>query len=195
MNEGGPSTYPKIKELPVRTISHGQFLSLLFCNRNCFNRIPRRSGILLGVAACNGIDHIQSFGHLPKNGVIAIELRSGQKRDEELTAIGIASSIRHGDNTRFIKGQVAVFILKLIPRTTHAAAGRVTTLSHETFQYSMESDPIKISLTSQKDKAIDGLWRLIGIKLNDEFTAFCQLHIGRILLVRINIQRWLTVLL
>ncbi len=51
------------------------------------------------VSICDAQDDIHSFGNATEDGMTAVEVGSSNVRDEELTAIGVRTSVCHGDDT------------------------------------------------------------------------------------------------
>ena len=61
--------------------------------------------------------------HIAEDRMLVIEMRRGGGGDEELAAIGARTGVRHRQQARPIKGQIADrFVFELIART--AASGR-----------------------------------------------------------------------
>lgn len=77
-----------------------------------------------------------------KDNVLVVQVTTGAKGDEELTAIGIRSSICHGQQTTLCmlhsKGFVReLFAINRFPART-VVLGKVPTLTHESFDHAME---------------------------------------------------------
>jgi hypothetical protein len=83
--------------------------------------------------------------HLAENGVFAIEMRRRHCGDEELAAVGVWASIRHGEQVLDIVRQrkTTGFVSKLFSinaLTTGAVVpGKVATLAHEVWNDSMKT--------------------------------------------------------
>src|SRR5574341_455856 len=138
--------------------------------------VPLGIGLQLAILAAD---------HLPENGISTVQLRRWNEGDEELAAIGIAAGIGHGDYAGLVEFQVGILIDEFIPWPTHAGAGRVAALGHETFKHAVKGDPIEISLARQEDKAIHRNGGFIGIELDDELAAFGHFDGGSVLLALI----------
>ena len=85
-----------------------------------------------GVVLADGVDHVLAFGGLAKDGVFAVEVRSGSVGDEELGPIGIGTRVGHGENTGLVVATVGLALaLELVAGATSASAVWATTLDHE----------------------------------------------------------------
>ena len=51
----------------------------------------------------DGIRDVLALQHLPEYGVVTVQMASGNRRDNELAAIGVGTGISHGQNARPVK--------------------------------------------------------------------------------------------
>lgn len=97
------------------------------------------------VASDDRVDDILSLGGLSKDGVLAVEVRSGKVRDEKLRAVGVGSGVGHGEDAGFVVATVGfAFALELIAGATRAGSGRATTLNHEVRNDAVEVESVVI---------------------------------------------------
>src|SRR5262245_41727367 len=76
-----------------------------------------------------------------------VEMRRRSQRDEELTAVGIGSPVRHREDALFAVFQVRMeFVGELIAGSADALAQRIATLNHEAANHAVEDDAVVIRL-------------------------------------------------
>merc|ERR1719343_367810 len=100
------------------------------CNHHwlrCFAR--------LGTHGLDRLHDIHAFGHLAKDDVLPIEPLRLDRAQEELGAIGVRTSIGHGQDARTCVLQSEVLICKLLTvdglSACSIACGEVSALAHE----------------------------------------------------------------
>lgn len=97
------------------------------------------------VSSDNRVDDILSLGGLSKDGVLAVEVWSGEVRDEKLRAVGVGSGVGHGEDAGLVVATVGLaFALELVTGATRAGAGRATALDHEVRNDAVEVESIVI---------------------------------------------------
>jgi hypothetical protein len=117
-----------------------------------------------GASGLKSLDNIQRLlvGNLAEDDVLAIQPRSDDGGDEELRAVGVGTSIGHGQQTRLGVLQVEVLILELLAvdglTTGAVAAGEVTSLKHEVGDDTVERRALvtKALLTSAESTEVLG---------------------------------------
>src|SRR5437762_10418512 len=86
---------------------------------------------------------IHSLDNLSKHRVLAVQVRRGSQRDEELAAIRIRSRIGHRENAFSVVLQLWMnFIREPIARTPHSRSRGIAALNHESIDHPVEDDPI-----------------------------------------------------
>ena len=97
---------------------------------NYFN--PLASLATIGSIRLDQPYHLHALFHLPKNAVLAIEPGSLLGRDEELRAIGVGTSVGHGQKARLGVLELEVLISKFGPidrfSTSSVEVGEVSAL-------------------------------------------------------------------
>jgi len=121
-----------------------------------------------------GVDDVQGFvvGNLTKDNVLAIEPASDNSGDKELRAIGVRTSIGHGQKSWLGVLFLEVLISELLTvdrlATGAIATGEVTTLEHK-----LRNDTVKgrtsVSETflasAESTEVLSGLWHNVIVKV------------------------------
>lgn len=95
----------------------------------------------------DSVNYILSRDGLSKDGVLAVEVWSGKVRDEKLRAVGVGSSVGHGEDARLVVATVGfTFALELVAGPSCACAGWTTPLDHEIGNDAVELEPVVISV-------------------------------------------------
>src|SRR6187399_822504 len=89
-------------------------------------------------------------------------------QDEELTAVGVRSSVGHGDEASTVSPAVERRVrVDLVsewraPRALTAApiSRRVATLDHESTHDAVKGQPIVVPVLGEQAEILDGLWRI-----------------------------------
>lgn len=88
-----------------------------------------------GAKLFNGSDEFHTLGDFAKDDVLAVQPTARNSGDEELTSVGVGTSVGHGQQARTSVLVVEVFISKLGAidglATSAVVVGEVTTLQHE----------------------------------------------------------------
>lgn len=107
------------------------------------------------------IDCLHPLDDVSEDTMLPIEERCILSRhDEELRAIGIATSICHRDDSTLVCERTIELILegtepeRLAPS---ACPSRITSLDHEVSDHTMEYNPIIVSLLRETDEILDRL--------------------------------------
>ena len=99
--------------------------------------------VALGGYVLNLANHALSVDHFTKNHVLAIEMRGGDGRDEELAAIGTGTGVGHGKKERTVMLEVEVLVGEFLAVDRLAASpvkgSEITTLDHELLNHTVEN--------------------------------------------------------
>ena len=101
-------------------------------------------GTTLGAGSLDGHDNVHRFlvGDLAENDVFVVKPRGDDGGDEELRAVGVRTSVGHGQQARLVVLQLEVLVGELLAvdglATRAVTAGEVTTLEHELRDDSVE---------------------------------------------------------
>ena len=91
--------------------------------------------------------------------------------DKELGSIGIRSGIGHRDNLTLMDQGIAYqFILKAVSRAAPAGSCWISSLDHEIFYHSMESDPIIKTFLDQEQEIVHCLGGMFRIEFQEYIT-------------------------
>jgi len=110
------------------------------------DRLGAGSG--LGTNGLNGLDNVQTLGHVAEDAMLAIQPCGFDSAQEELGAVGVWASVSHGQNTRasVLKSEILISELFTVDGLTtgSVAAGEITTLAHEAVDDTMESRALEV---------------------------------------------------
>ena len=108
------------------------------------------------------VDHILTLGHLPKDGVLAVQPGSGNMGDKELAAIGDRpSGIGHREDAGFVMLEIrSAFIFKGVARAATTRSRGISPLDHEVGNHAVESDLVVIALLGEVEEIGHGDGRL-----------------------------------
>jgi len=136
--------------------------------------------IVIGGRTLDFLNDIQPFDHLAKDHMLAIKMGSLHGADEELRAVRVGSSIRHGQDSGTRVFQLEVLILKFTTidglATRPVKIREVSALDHELRNHAVEDGALEgeglfrdLSLSlltsAQSAKVLSRLW-------NDVFEQF-----------------------
>ena len=95
------------------------------------------------------IEDIHTTGDLTEDDVLAIEMGGSSEAKEELGAVGVGTSVGHGEDTSagVFADEVLVFEFASVDRlaTSAITSGEVTTLGHEAWDDSVELWSLEMS--------------------------------------------------
>ena len=95
----------------------------------------RASASSLGANLLDGLNDVHTISDLSKDGVLSVEPRARDGGDEELGAVGVGSSVGHGEESLdvVLLSEVLVVELGSIDRLTSSsvAVGEISSLEHE----------------------------------------------------------------
>ena len=134
----------------------------------------RLFGLIVSVnrVAFNQIENFHAASDLAEDAVGTIEMGSGDEAEEELGAVGVGSSVGHGEDTSALVLVYEVLIGESLSvdggSTSSVSGGEITSLSHELRNDSVESASLEVeSLTlwgaalltcAESSEVIRGLW-------------------------------------
>lgn len=99
--------------------------------------------------------------------------------DEELTSVGVGSSVGHGEAERFVL-KLEVFVIELVSKDRSSSSSisscEITTLDHEVRDDSMEGAALELQSLStinpfslaQLSKVFDSLWDGLSKEVDDD---------------------------
>lgn len=102
-------------------------------------------GLVLGTSwgALDFLDNIHSFHDVSENNVLVVEPSGLDGANEELAAVGVGSSVGHGQNTLASVLHLEVLVVELVAvdglATGTVALGEVTSLDHKLGNDTVES--------------------------------------------------------
>ena len=80
---------------------------------------------------------------LAEDGVLAVEIRLGELRDEELGAVGVGAGVRHGEAAGNVEVEVGGgFVVEEVAGVAGAVSGVVAALDHEAGDDTMEGSAV-----------------------------------------------------
>ena len=96
----------------------------------------------------HSLEDILSLGDLSEDGVLSIEMRSGDEAEEELRSVGVGTSVGHGEDTGTVVlvDEVLIGELSSIDGLTTGTVsdGEVTTLGHESRDDSVPDTSLEV---------------------------------------------------
>ena len=105
-----------------------------------------------GFCFADFVNDIHALDHFPKDRVFGIEMVVVNKVDEELAPPGIGAGVCHGDCPPIIPVIFRELIIYLVARPTHAGAGRITSLDHESINDPVEDHTVVIAFLHERFK-------------------------------------------
>jgi len=116
--------------------------------------------------------NVHATDNTTENGMIAIQVSRGHKRQVELRSARIASGVRHCETAPKVQPLVltTAFARNPIPRIARAVAIGTTGLSHETMDDSVELKSVVETLLDEPDEVGHGVWELILKQLLFDFS-------------------------
>src|SRR5204863_8971073 len=121
---------------------------------------------------------------LAGHGGLVVEPRGFGQRDEELTAVGVRSTVRHRQDARFAVPKLRVeLVLEVVAGAAGPLSQRVAALNHEAVDDAMKDRSVVIRglhllarawigpflrAFGQADEIRDGFWRLVFEQLDRE---------------------------
>lgn len=125
----------------------------------------------VGLHHADPVHHTHALADTAKYGVLAIQPLGGRQGEEELTAIGVGSSIGHGKNSCTCEFQIGMkLVLKLFSKYRSTAAtgsSGVSSLDHKIFDNSMKFGAIVITSPCQLSKVFARSGGMSPVKLHD----------------------------
>merc|ERR1740138_56014 len=128
------------------------------------------------------LNHVISRGHLPKDHVLAVKMRSLTSAHKELAAVGVRSSVGHGQAAcagvlACFARKAFVFKLGTIDRLATGAVvvGEIATLAHEAWDHPVEARALvtKALLScAQSTEVVCCFWHCVCIQF--EFHSACR---------------------
>lgn len=149
-----------------------------------------RLAVATWVALANTIDNVHTAADTAKDAMLAIEVGSGAKGNEELGAIGVWASVGHGEDARAVvlEGERTSLIIEFVAGATSAGASGIATLGHEASDDTMECSAVIEALTREEDEIVDSDGSLPGEKLDLE-VASVGVEDGDVALVGVDLHR------
>lgn len=94
-----------------------------------------------------------------KYGVKRFELAgcARSRHDKELAPIGVGATVSHGNRAGSVL-QSHSLCLEVISRTPETRPSGIARLNYETLDDAVENDAVKVVMSGQEDKAINGNW-------------------------------------
>mmetsp|Transcript_11518 Transcript_11518/g.29170 ORF Transcript_11518/g.29170 Transcript_11518/m.29170 type:complete len:241 (+) Transcript_11518:18-740(+) len=112
-------------------------------DEHLFRRLPRG-----GAHPLHLLDHVHSFEHLAQHHVLAVEVRGGRRRDEELRPVGVGSGVGHAQRAGpgVLAAEVLVLESLAVDRLAAGAVAvrEVAALDHELGDDSVEGRPLEV---------------------------------------------------
>lgn len=162
----------------VCNCSHLSFLRYLQLTA-AVNSDSAASGTRVGTKRLNLLDNIESVSHLTEHNVLTVQPWAWNGGDEELGAVGVWTSVGHGQQTRSVVLLGEVLVSKLLTvdglTTSTIASGEVTTLQHELRNHSVENRvgvAETLFTSAQGSEVLSGLWHNVVVQLERDSAEF-----------------------
>src|ERR1700675_614430 len=148
-----------------------------FSSPSLRSRAARDSGLRYGVVLADLGDYVQSFDHLPKNGVDSVQVLGVllTEHDEELTPARVLSGVRHRQRANLVLARIPLrFAVDLVARTARsnrtlrvltALRIGIAALDHEILDDTMELRSIIEAGVGELLEVGDRLRRLLLVEL------------------------------
>jgi len=128
----------------------------------------------LGAEGLDLLDNVHALDDLAEHDVLAVQPLGLGGANEELRAVGVGSSVSHGQDSRSGVLQLEVLILELVTidrlASSTVSGSEVTSLTHEVGDHSVEAGALESEsfLTSaQSTEVLAGLWDHVRSQLHD----------------------------
>lgn len=111
------------------------------------------------------VDDVLAFGHMAEDRVLVIEMWRRTVRDEELAAIGLRTSICHGEDAWLVVLQVRTeFVFELVAWAARACARGITALDHEIGDDAVKRDAIVVTALGEIEETRHRDWNIAAIE-------------------------------
>jgi len=115
-------------------------------------------GAGLGTDGLDGLDDLHTLGDGAEDAVLAIQPLGLDGAQEELGAVGVGTSVGHGEDARASVLQLEVLISELLAidglATSAVAASEITTLAHEIVDDTMERGALEMERLARSAGAL-----------------------------------------
>ena len=138
----------------------------------------------MGYIACtswscfNLVEHIHAIGDMTKDTVLAVEMWSGRKAEEELGTIRVWTGVGHGEDASLVMllvGMVQVLVSEFVAidalSASSIAASEITALCHESCDDSVEGASLEVKRLSlstlaflssaEGSEVLSGIWMCV----------------------------------
>jgi len=140
------------------------------------------SGTGLSTLLLDSLDDIHTLDDLTEDDVLAIEPAGDDSGDEELTAVGVGTSVGHGKKSGLGVTHLEVLILELVAidglTTSAVATSEITTLKHEVGDHTVERAALvaeglagaanTLLTSAEAAEVLSGLGHDIAVELEDD---------------------------
>ena len=140
------------------------------------------------IALFNGIDHVLAARHVAEDGVLAVEVRLGGSRDEELAAVRVGAGVGHREDARLVRERIALdLVVELVPGAAATRARGIARLHHKPLNDAVKRRAVIEALVGEEGEVVDGVRGVLRIELElDGALAGLQ---GRLVdSVRVNLK-------
>jgi len=128
------------------------------------------------------LDNVHALDDLAEHDVLAVQPLGLGGANEELRAIGVGSSVSHGQDSRSGVLQLEVLVLELVAvdglSTGSVVVGEVSTLAHEVGDDTVEAGALvaeALLAGAQGAEVLGSLWHNIGSQLHNNSANFCAI--------------------
>ena len=133
-----------------------------------------RSSLALGdghrverVALPDAVDDVHPARHAPEDRVLAVEVRLGLERDEELAPVRVGARVRHREDAALVAVRVPLrLVLEPVAWAASAGARRVAALEHEVGDDAVENRAVVEVVVREEDEVVNGLGRVGRVELD-----------------------------